>query len=119
MNAKRVLRLAILSGVIGCLTCASATAGPFFGDGSWFWRPARDCPRGQYSPMHYWAPSAYQLRAQVHPSNLNQYPPGPSAGVPPSFAYECYRCPSLPPLPSLPYSNPEAYFGSQYYKLQP
>src|SRR4029077_3354825 len=111
MGTKKILRTALLAAVIGCMTCASAFAGPFFGDSSWGWRPAKDCPRGAYSPLHYWAPSAYQLRAQLFPSNLDQYPPGPSANVPPTYQYECYRCRPLPPMPTAPYADPEGYFG--------
>ena len=61
----------------------------------------KDCPRGDYSPLHYWTPQAYKLRAFVHPSNLDQYPPGPSEPVPAGYEWSEYRCPSLPPMPKM------------------
>ena len=62
---------------IGLLAPATALAGPYLGDWSWCWRPARDCPRGEYSPLHYWVPGLYKVRANVHPADLDQYPAGP------------------------------------------
>jgi hypothetical protein len=111
MAGKQTWRLAVLVVVLGLVGADTALAGPYFGDGSWWWRPACECPRGAYSPLHYWAPSAYQLRAQVHPSNLDQFPPGPSPAVPPSYDFNSYRCRSIPATPTSPYANPEAYFG--------
>jgi len=79
-------------------------------DGPW-WRRCRDCPRGDYSPLHYWAPGWYELRAQIHRVNLDQYPPGPEPSVAPSYEYQRYPCPATPPAPSSPYANPAAYYG--------
>ena len=68
-------------------------------------------PRGQYSPLHYWLPEAYYLRKHLHPSNLDQYPPGPCPPVPPSYLSNCYPCRSVPAMPSSPYADPAAYYG--------
>ncbi len=93
------------------LTPAPAQAGPFFGDWSWLWHPAPNCPRGQYSPLHYWAPEVYYVRKHLHPVNLDQYPPGPCPAVPPSYIYTPYPCRSVLPMPSAPYADPTAYYG--------
>src|ERR1043165_659630 len=37
-----------------------------------------ECPRSQYSRLHYWTPTLYQVRAYICPSRLYQYPPGPA-----------------------------------------
>jgi hypothetical protein len=93
------------------LSAATSFAGPFFGEWDWSWHPGCDCQRGAYSPLHYWGPWAYQLRAQVHPSNVDQYPPGPTPSVAPSYEREVYRCPSTPAAPMSPYADPDRYFG--------
>jgi hypothetical protein len=69
----------------------------------------RDCPRGEYCPLHYWTPGLYKLRACVHPSNLDQYPPG--VDVPIVVETTRYRCPGNPPEPSRPYADPQGYYG--------
>ena len=70
------------------------------------------CPRSDYSILHYWAPSLFQARAQLHnASRLDQYPPGPSPSVSPSYEFNRYKCPSIPPTPSSPYADPAGYFG--------
>jgi hypothetical protein len=89
----------------------AATAGPYIGDWSWCWRPAPNCPRGQYSPLHYWAPERYYIRMYVHPSNLDQFAPGPTPPVSPSFDYDRYRCRTTPPAPTAAYADPTSYYG--------
>jgi len=94
------------------LTVSSvAQAGPFLGEWSCFWRPARYCPKGCYSPAHYWIPECYVLRSCFCPSNLDQYPPGPSPSPPLRIERICYPCQTLPPMPSSPYADPTAYYG--------
>lgn len=89
-----------------------ASAGPFLGDWGWCWCQGRDCPRGEYSPHHYWNTEFYRARAFVRPSNLDQYPPGPYPPVTPTFDFTKYRCPSTPPAPTAPYADPAGYYGS-------
>jgi hypothetical protein len=96
--------------MLGLLAPTPALAGPYLGEWGAWWRPARDCPRGCYSPLHYWLPTAYQLRAQVHPSSLDQYPPGPVC-VTPTYEINCYRCRTAPGAPTAPYADPESYYG--------
>jgi hypothetical protein len=98
---------------LGLLAPSPALAGPYFGDWSWLWQPSPNCDRGVYSPLHYWAPEAYRVRQYCRPSNLDQYPPGPTPPVPPSFEYQKYCCPSAPAVPSSPYANPTAYYGRE------
>jgi hypothetical protein len=93
------------------LAQGTAQAGPFFGDWGWCWHQARDCPRGQYSPLHYWTPMLYRARADVHRPNLDQYPPGPEPSVPPSYETTKYRCRTAPSMPKIPYADPAAYYG--------
>jgi hypothetical protein len=102
---------ALLVLLLGLLAPTPALAGPFFGDWSWCWHPSPDCPHGQYSPLHYWAPGVYKVRACVHPSNLDQYPPGPTPPVAPSYQYSKYGCPSIRPAPTSPYADPVGYYG--------
>jgi len=90
-----------------------ADAGYFFGDWSWCWHQDRDCPKGEYCPLHYWVPEYYKLRACVHPSNVDQYPPGPTPPVMPTFELNHFRCRAIPPAPSRPYADPVGYFGRE------
>ena len=93
---------------LGLLASGAALAGP---EGGVCWQRWSDCPRSEYSPLHYWAPSLYPWRALVHPSNLDQYPPGPAPAVAPSFDVNRYRCRSIPPTATAPYADPAAYYG--------
>ncbi len=111
--APKNVRLLTAMALLALLAPATATAGPFLGAYGWCWRPARDCPRRDYSPLHYWAPELYQARAYVHPSNLDQYPPGPAIPIPATFEFNKYRCPSTPPTLTSPYADPNAYYGRQ------
>jgi hypothetical protein len=111
MRGKRGRWWTALVVLLGMLGPSQAQAGPFFGDWSWCWHQAKDCPRGQYSPLHYWAPDIYRVRACIHPSNLDQYPPGPFPPVLPSYLFIKYPCRSVPPMPSPPYADPAAYYG--------
>jgi len=95
----------------GLLAPSAATAGPFFGDWTWFWHPSSDCPTGDYSALHYQVPDIYKARALVHPSHLDQYPPGPAACPTANYDFSKYRCRQTPPLPTAPYTNAEGYYG--------
>jgi hypothetical protein len=99
--------------LLGLLVPGQALAGPFFGDWGWCWHPARDCPRGEYSPLHYWATEWFRVRACVRPSNLDQYPPEPCPPLPVTFESNKYRCPTLPAMPTTPYADPAGYYGRQ------
>jgi len=111
MAAKVHRWQSVLVLLLAFLVPSPAIAGPFFGEWSWCWRPAPDCPRGVYSPCHYWCPEIYYIRACVCPSNLDQYPPGPFPPVAPVYQFNCSPCQSAPAMPSSPYANPEAYYG--------
>ena len=88
MTRKRLAAL-ILAATL--LTPGSLLAGPECKSG--------DCPRNEYPRLHYWAPTFYLLRAYLHPTSLDQFPPGPmSVCVPPSFDTVRFRCPSTPPI---------------------
>jgi hypothetical protein len=97
----------------GLLLPATAAAGPYLGNWGWCWHQGRDCPRGEYSPLHYWAPTVYRVRACIHPSNLDQYPPGPCPPVPAPVIFNQYRCIANPPAPTAPYADPAGYYGLQ------
>jgi hypothetical protein len=100
-------RTALLLG-LALVTPGIALAGP---DSVWFRHSSRDCPRAEYSPLHYWAPSLYQVRACLRPSDLDQYPPGPFPPVPATFDVNKYRCRTIPPTPTSPYADPASYYG--------
>jgi hypothetical protein len=104
---------AVMALSMGLLAPATVLAGPYLGDWSWCWHPARDCPRGDYCPLHYWTPGLYKIRMYVHPSNLDQYPPGPYPPVSPSFETTKYPCRAVAPFPSAPYADPAGYFRRQ------
>ncbi len=92
------------------LLTALLLATPGFADGDDGPR-CRNCPAGSYSVLHYWFPGWYEARAEFHPKNFDQYPPGPLPSVPPSYLYSKSRCPGVAPAPSSPYANPETYYG--------
>jgi hypothetical protein len=97
-------QLAVLIVSLTLLTPASLLGGPEWN--------SRDCPRSEYSRLHYWTPTVYMVRAYIHPSNLDQYPPGPSSVyIPPTFETMRYRCPTAPAGPTTPYADPAGYYG--------
>ena len=111
MNVRKRLGGFVLAALLALLASSSANAGPYLGEWDWLWHPAHDCGRGDYSPLHYWGPTFYQLRAQVRPVNVDQYTPGTMPPTPPSYEFDKHRCQSVPPIPLSPYTNPEAYYG--------
>ncbi len=110
MRGKRNGWSAALVLLLGLFAAGPASAGPYFGEWTPWYCP-HDCPPGTYSPLHYWAPRVYRARAWVHPSYLDQYPPGPCPPVPATFQFSRYRCPGVLPAPSAPYANPTGYYG--------
>jgi hypothetical protein len=98
--------------LLGSLVPAPALAGPYLGQWSWCWHPAPECARGEYSVLHYWAPDLYKLRAVIHPSSVDQYPPGPCPPVTPSFIGFKSPCQSAPPAVPPPYADPNGYYGT-------
>lgn len=70
-----------------------------------------DCPRSEYSRLHYWTPTLFLVRAYIHPSNLDQYAPGPAACIAPTYEFRKHRCPTAPAMPTSPYADPAAYYG--------
>ena len=99
MTRKQVATLVL---TVSLLTPGSLLAGPKCQD---------DCPRNEYTRLHYWAPTLFLVRAYIHPSNLDQYPPGPAACITPMFEFTKQRCPSAPPTPTSPYAAPAGYYG--------
>lgn len=106
-DRHRRWRTALLLG-LALVTPGIALADP---DGGWLPHSRRDCPRTEYSLLHYWAPSLYQVRACLRPSDLDQYPPGPFPPVPATFDVNKYKCRTIPPIPSAPYADPASYYG--------
>src|SRR5204863_6668885 len=82
MIGKQARWLTAMALGMAFLASGTTRAGEFLGECGWCWRPVRDCPRREYSPLHYWAPELYRVRDCVHPTNLDQYPPGPACAVP-------------------------------------
>jgi hypothetical protein len=109
MAGKSTWRRAALVLVLGILPATAMADGPrFIGD---WWGHWSDCPRGDYSPLHYWAPTWYFFKHWSHPVNLDQYPPGPCEPVPAGYLIEKYRCPYTAPAPTAPYADPTGYYG--------
>lgn len=89
MVGKRWLAALLLMG-IGLLCPAQAVAGSLLGPRA---QPP-DCPRGFYSPCHYWVPTAYRLR-DWHGSRINMYAPPPP--LPPHYQILKTPCPAIEP----------------------
>ena len=96
--------------LLGLLSPATASAGPYFGDWSWCWKPAKDCPRGNYCFLHYWTPQLYRVIYCARRASVDSYPPG--IGIPPGYMLGMYPCRTTPPVPTPPYANPAGYYGS-------
>ena len=111
MTGKHVGWLMATALGMGLLAPATTLGGPFLGEWGWCWRPARDCPHGEYSPLHYWWTELYRARACVHPANLDQFPPGLAAPVPLTYEFRKHCCPSAPAAPASPYADPTSYYG--------
>ena len=99
MTGKQVATL-VLS--VALLMPGSLLAGP---------KGKEDCVRSEYTRLHYWAPTLFLVRAYIHPSILDQYPPGPAACIAPSFEFTKHKCPTAPPTPTSPYANPAGYYA--------
>ena len=101
MSGKSVLIVAIL-----LLAPMTAQAG------DWTWPCfGKDCPQGEYCPLHYWTYWLFRARADIHPSNLDQFAPGPCPPVPPQMEKTRYPCRTTPAAPTTPYADPEGYYG--------
>ena len=110
MAGKKAGWAAALGLLVGLLAPGAASAGPYLGEWGLWYHP-HDCPRGSYSPWHYWFRGYYRIRAFCNPSYLDQYPPGPCPPVEPSFEVKRYPCPPIPPAPHTPYADPVGYYG--------
>lgn len=106
MTGKHLGLRLCLATFLGLGGAAVALAGPLGGDSG---RQACDCPRTCYSPLHYWVPELYKVRAWVCPSRLDQFAPGPA--VQPTFEATRYPCRALPYRISSPYADPAGYYG--------
>jgi hypothetical protein len=103
-------RAALVAGLL-LLAAQSSRAGPYIGEFSWCWKPAPDCPKGDYCFLHYWTPTWYRVKYCVHPAYPEQFPPG--LPVPAGALVQPAHCRSIPPRPSLPYADPAGFFGVQ------
>ena len=101
MNGKEGVWKTSMVLVLALLAPTAALAGP----------DCRDCPRNDYTRLHYWAPTLFLVRSHIHPSYLDQYPPGPSVCVPPTHEITKYKCRAIPPTAPSPYADPAAYYG--------
>jgi hypothetical protein len=97
--------------LLGLLTPVPALAQSYWDGCCGWWRRGPECPPYLYSPCHYWTPEVYKVRACCRPSLLDQFPPGPCAGLPIRFEYTKHRCTTVPPMPTSPYANPAAYYS--------
>jgi hypothetical protein len=97
--------------LLGLLAPSPVLAGPYFGDWGWCWHQSAGCPRGDYCPLHYWMPTIYRVRGWVHPSNLDQYPAGPSPAVAATYLFDRSGCIAKSPAPTFPYADPSGYYG--------
>jgi hypothetical protein len=109
MSGKRLCGWLGFALVVGLLIPAPAQAGPYIGDFGWCWKPAKDCPKGEYSFLHYWTPRLYQLCYELFPAKIAQYPPGLPVDL--SWEVDPSPCRTQPPFPSPPYADPAGFFG--------
>jgi hypothetical protein len=80
----------------GLLWANVSLAGPF----GWFNSVPPDCPPGDYSPWHYWAPTLYKVHVRCHglPGEpVSLYADESSFQVTPGYLFLPSRCPSAPP----------------------
>jgi hypothetical protein len=65
--------------------------------GGLFWHD--DCPKPDYSPLHYWAPTLYRCRAYHHDPQYI-YPPLLEPRITPGCHIQRFPCPPVPPAVS-------------------
>jgi hypothetical protein len=95
--------------LLALLIPGRAPAGPYIGDFGWCWKPAKDCPKGQYSFLHYWTPLLIRFAQEVFPANVDSYAPGLPVDL--SWQIEPSRCRTMPPVPTPAYADPAGFFG--------
>ena len=64
------------------------------------------CPPASYSPLHYWAPNLYRLRAWFHAPAAYHYPPARYPHIAPQFEILTYPCPA---------EEPATIYGQRYW----
>ena len=98
--------------LLGLVAPTTVSAGPYFGDWSWTWHQAKNCPHGVYSPLHYTIPQAYWARSPGFiPRTWINMLRGPVPPVLRTLTSTNIQCRSLLPMPSAPYADPTAYYG--------
>jgi hypothetical protein len=111
MLGKRDRWWAALALLLPLVLPGAGRAGPYFGEWSWCWKPARDCPCGEYCCLHYYAPTLYRVKYCCHRAYLDQYPPG--LPVPVGWRPEGFPCRTAPPVPDAPYADPAGFYQRQ------
>lgn len=102
------MRIALLTGMALLAACTTGRAEESCGPRC---SKSRACPRPEYTRLHYWTPTLFVVRSHIHPSRLDQYPPGPIPCMPALVEVTRYRCPAVPPMPSSPYADPASYYA--------
>jgi hypothetical protein len=90
--AKRTWLLAALTFGVGLSATGTAAA-------EWPWerlRQKHECGRGDYSPLHYWAPTLYRL-SRLHSPRVPMNAADRYPGLPASYQITTYPCPYAPP----------------------
>ncbi len=109
MRSKHRLWWCVLVLCVGLLLPATSQAGPYIGDFGYCWKPAKECPKGEYSFLHYWTPTMYRAIYHFLPAHLDQYPPG----LPVALSWQAVpsACRTEAPIPTPEYADPAGFFG--------
>jgi hypothetical protein len=95
--------------LVGLLMPGTVSAGPYIGEWGYCWKPAKDCPKGGYCWLHYWAPAVYRVKYCLFPAHVDGYPPG--VPVPTTWQLQPDVCRTRPPMPTDPYGDPAGFYG--------
>jgi hypothetical protein len=100
MSLRNLCRSAVLVFLVGLFGAGSLQAGP------WWWEKHFD---GEYySPLHYWLPGAYRVRAYCHPVPFEPLADAPPR-MPPPAEMDKNALPGDPKVEQLPppsFKNP-------------
>jgi len=78
----------------GLLMPTRLLAGPLLGSRS---NHKADCPKSSYSPLHYWNPTLYRLRACVKTPTISNYASDRYPELPNPYQITPFPCPAAPP----------------------
>jgi hypothetical protein len=74
---------------------------PTHGQAGWFTgcsgNEGTDCPRREYSALHYWFPTLWNVHARHHAPEVPMCAPDRAPGIPYSYKIRNFPCPAVEP----------------------